>query len=178
MIDIQSIKQKARDMELVYPIVLVEGPDRCGKSTLTKRLMDKHPNHVYIHNAVVDDICSLHSNALEAALTASKTHWVFIDRMHLSENVYGTLFRDGPSYDTETFDKLLAEIPNMHKILCIIDKDTALKLHSENKANEMFDDISKVYDKYLETDSSWTRYSWQTDTIDLDTLEVKHGERQ
>ena len=41
----------------------------------------------------------------------------------------------------------------------------------------MFDDISRVWDMYNDvanTDKSWTVYNWKTDTIDLDTLEVKN----
>jgi len=160
-----------------YPIVIVEGPDRSGKSTLLSQLMQKHPNNVYIHNAVVPDIQELHCNALMAALKASKTHYVFIDRLHLSEEIYGAVFRDGPSYDTKSFDRIVNSIPFAKKILCYIDKDTTLKLHEKNKADEMFDTIDKVYDLYGEADSSWTRYSWKTDIIDLSSIEVKHGDK-
>jgi thymidylate kinase len=158
------------------PIVIVEGVDCSGKSTLIKKLMDKHLNNMYIHNAVADDIYKLHYDSIEAACLASKTHWVFIDRLHLSEKVYGTVFRNGPSYNIDDLDAYINSHENIKKILCIIDKEDVLKLHASRKDQEMFDDVSKVYDMYTEADITWTRYNWKTDNIDLDTLEVTKKE--
>ena len=155
-----------------FPIVIVDGPDACGKSTLINQLMERHPNNCYIHNAVTNDIESLHRNTVDAALVASQEHWVFIDRMHLSEKVYGTVFRNGPSYDVDLFDKQLCAIPNIYRILCIVDKETSLAKHAERKDKEMFDDISKVWDMYNDV-LDWKRYNWKTDSIDLDTLDIK-----
>ena len=92
------------------------------------------------------------------------------------------MFRNGPSYDVEAFDKMITDsIPTLKKILCIVDKETSLAKHAERKDKEMFDDISRVYDLYADvakTDKSWTVYNWKTDTIDLDTLEVKHNSKE
>ena len=168
-------------IEPKFPIVIVEGGDAQGKSTLIKQLMDRHSNNCYIHNAVTNDIKSLHENTIDAALVASQEHWVFIDRLHLSEKIYGKIFRNGPSYDVDAFDKKLSTIPKLYRILCVIDKETTLKIHASRKEIEMFDDVSKVWDMYNEVKEEkdgWTRYSWKTDIIDLDTLEVSHGPRQ
>ena len=166
------------DIKPKFPICIVDGCDASGKSTLINQLMDRHPNNCYIHNAVTDDIESLHENTVNAALVASQEHWVFIDRLHLSEKIYGTIFRKCPSYDVNEFDENVTKLPNVHKILCVVDKDTALAKHAGRKDKEMFDDISSVWDMYnevAENDSTWTVYNWKTDTIDLDTLEVAHG---
>lgn len=157
-----------------FPIVIVEGCDCSGKSTLIKQLMDKHANNCYIHNAVTSDIYSLHENTINAALVASQEHWVFIDRLHLSEKIYGTIFRKGPSYDVDLFDKQIDSLnvnKNIHRILCLIDKESTLKMHSSRKEIEMFDTISKVWDMYNDV-VNWKRYNWKTDNIDLDTLET------
>ncbi len=155
-----------------FPIVIVEGCDASGKSTLISQLMERHPNNCYIHNAVTDNIELLHDNTIDAALVASQEHWVFIDRLHLSEKIYGTVFRNGPSYNVDQFDKMISSIPKVHKILCLIDKDTSLAKHAGRKDKEMFDDISRVWDMYNEVTDGWIRYNWKTDNIDLDTLEV------
>lgn len=166
------------DIKPKFPIILIEGCDASGKSTLISKLMEQHPNNCYIHCAVTNDINSLHKNAIDTALVASQERWVFIDRLHLSEKVYGTVFRGGPSYDVDAFDKMITEqIPTLKKILCTVDKDTVLAKHAERKDKEMFDDISKVWDMYAEvakTDASWTTYNWKTDVIYLDTLEIVH----
>lgn len=162
-----------------FPIIIVEGCDASGKSTLINQLMEKYPNNCYIHNAVTDDILSLHKNTIDAALTASQYHYVFIDRLHLSEKIYGTIFRNGASYDIDEFDNELNTFSNIKKILCVVDKDTALSKHANRKNKEMFDDISRVWDMYNDialNDTSWTTYNWKTDLIDLDTLNViKNG---
>ena len=157
-----------------FPVVIVEGCDCSGKSTLIKQLMDKHPNNCYMHNAVTDDIKSLHENTIDAALVASQQHWVFIDRLHLSEKIYGTIFRKGPSYDIDLLNLQIDSLNangNIHRILCLIDKDSTLKMHSSRQEIEMFDTISKVWDMYNEVDG-WKKYNWKTDTIDLDTLKI------
>lgn len=170
------------DIESNFPIILIEGCDASGKSTLINQLMERHPNNCYIHCAVTNDINSLHQNAINTALVASQERWVFIDRLHLSETIYGTVFRNGPSYDVEAFDKMITNrIPTLKKILCIVDKETSLTKHAERKDKEMFDDISKVWDMYADVaknDKSWIVYNWKTDTIDLDTLEVKHNSKE
>ena len=167
------------NIEAKYPIIIVEGPDASGKSTLINQLMERHPNNCYLHNAVTDDIASLHKNTIDAALVASQEHWVFIDRLHLSEKIYGTIFRNGPSYDVDAFDiAILYRIPMVKKILCMVDKETSLAKHAERKDKEMFDDISKVWDMYNDVKDGWIRYSWKTDEIDLDTLEVKYNAKE
>ena len=156
-----------------FPIIICEGADCQGKSTLINQLMERHPNNCYIHNAVTDDIKSLHYNTIHTALIASQEHWVFIDRLHLSEKIYGTVFRNGPSYNVESFDKYITtEIPTLKKILCVVDKETSLAKHAERKDKEMFNDISRIWDMYNDVRDGWIRYNWMTDEINLDTLEV------
>lgn len=162
-----------------FPIIICEGCDASGKSTLINQLMEKHPNNCYIHNAVTNNIADLHYNTINAALVASQNHWVFIDRLHLSENIYGTIFRNGPSYNVEAFDQMITkEIPTLKKILCVVDKETSLAKHAERKDKEMFDNISKVWDMYNDVQDGWIRYNWKTDEINLDTLEVSRGVKE
>ena len=59
------------DIKPKFPVVIVEGCDASGKSTLINQLMERHPNNCYIHNAVTDDIENLHKNTIDAALVAS-----------------------------------------------------------------------------------------------------------
>lgn len=127
-------------------IIILEGCDASGKTTLAQKLMKAYPNHVYMHNAVTDDIYSLHKNSVEAAIEASRHHLVIIDRLHLSEKVYGTVFRSGPSYDYDMFDAWLDTIPNLKKMLCIVDRETCLNKHDERLEDEMFHhDMGKVW---------------------------------
>ena len=156
-----------------YPILIIEGCDASGKSTLAQQIMEKYPNHAYMHNAITDDIYSLHKNTITSAIEASKEHIVVIDRLHLSEKIYGTLYRGGSSYDVDAFDKYLNTISNIKKILCIVDKETCLAKHDGRKEKEMFDDVSKVWDMYNSVnDKTWIKYNWKIDTIDLNDFTV------
>lgn len=156
---------------LKYPIIILEGPDCSGKTTLADKLIKKYKNAVYIHNAVSDDILSLHTRAWLNAFNLSENFVVIIDRLHLSEEIYGNLFRHRISYDTDTFDKKISGIKNVYKVLCLTDKETTLKLHAERKGSEMFDNISKVWDAYSKVEN-WKKYDWQKDEFNLEDYEA------
>ena len=49
-------------------VIIIEGCDASGKSTLASQIMQKYPNYMYIHNAVTDDIQSLHENTIDVAM--------------------------------------------------------------------------------------------------------------
>ena len=167
------------DITPKFPIIIVEGCDASGKSTLINQLMEAHPNNCYIHCAVTNDINSLHQNAIDTALVAAQERWVFIDRLHLSEKIYSTVFRNGPSYDVDAFDRMITNrIPTLKKILCVVDKETTLAKHAERKDKEMFDNISKVWDMYNNIEDNWIRYNWKTDTMNINTLEVTYGAKE
>lgn len=157
-------------MDLVQPeynpVIILEGPDCSGKTTLANQLMAKYRNHVYIHNAVCNDIEGLHLNALTSAIKLSRNFVVIIDRLHLSEQIYGKIFRNKVAYDTKKFENNVNTYSNIYKVLCLTDKETTLKLHKERKNIEMFDDVSKIWDAYNEV-KGWKRYDWQKDTFDL-----------
>lgn len=152
------------------PIIILEGPDCSGKTTLANELMKKYKNCVYIHNVVSLDIATLHISAWFNAINLSDEFTVIIDRLHLSEEIYGTIFRNKVAYDTKAFDKRISKIMNVYKVLCLTDKETTLKMHSERKGIEMFDNISKVWDAYSKVEN-WKRYDWQKDEFKLEDYE-------
>lgn len=152
---------------VIHPIIILEGPDCSGKTTLANEIMKKYKNCVYIHNATSPNITELHNNALVNAINLSDEFTVIIDRLHLSEEIYGSIFRNKVAYDTKSFDEKVSSIKNVYKILCLTDKETTLKLHAERKGIEMFDDISKVWDAYSKV-QNWKRYDWQKDKFKLE----------
>lgn len=157
------------------PIIVIEGPDFSGKSTLAADLMQKYRNHVYIHCAVTPNIHALHTNAILNAIKLSEDFTVIIDRLHYSELVYGPIFRNGVSYDVETFDKIYSSetYPQIRKILCLPPKEIVLEGFKKRAAQggEMFDTVEKVYDEYAKNPLGWTIYDWTKDgkqPIDLE----------
>lgn len=160
-------------------IIILEGCDGQGKTFLANQIMKKYGNHIYIHNTTTKDILTLYDNTITTAINASTKYRVIIDRLHLSEYIYGTLFRNGTECDPKKFDENLNKIKDVEfiKILCKIDKETSINIHDSRLDTEMFKDISKVYDMYdtiiddLHLDG-WIVYNWKTDNLDLDTFEL------
>lgn len=83
---------------VVTGIVLLEGADSSGKTTLAKFLVERHGAR-YLHSTVRREIWRWHVGALRRAIALSRTNLVVLDRLWLSELVYGKVFRGGPAYD-------------------------------------------------------------------------------
>ena len=157
------------------PIIICEGPDYAGKTTLTNTLLQKYRNHVYVHCAVTSNIFALHQTAITNGIGLSEDFAVIIDRLHYSELVYGPIFRNGVSYDVKKFDEHYSSkhFPNIYKILCLPPKEIVLDGFKKRAAQggEMFDTVEKVYDEYAKNPLGWTIYDWTKDgkqPIDLE----------
>lgn len=133
-------------------LIILEGPDHAGKSKLAFHLIEKYRFNYY-HCGVKPDIMQYHLKVLEAAykdINEYDSNYV-IDRLHLSEYVYGNVFRDGPKYD---YLKLEQDIKNKFKnyklIICLPPKDIVINGHRQRLSNndEMFKTVDKVYDLY------------------------------
>lgn len=79
-------------------IIVLEGADGTGKTTLARELVKRH-DAFYIHNGLWPNMWQRHLAAVDLAIKKSQTQLVIIDRLFLSEQIYGQVFRDGPSYD-------------------------------------------------------------------------------
>lgn len=154
-------------------IIILDGADFGGKSTLANKLMSKYRNHVYIHCAVTSDIKQLHETAILNAIKLSRDFTVIVDRLHYSELVYGAIFRNGPCYDVKKFDEHFSteEYPEIRKVLCLPPKDIVLNGFKKRAAagGEMFDTVEKVYDAYAKNPLGWNIYDWtKGEEIDLE----------
>lgn len=128
-------------------IYILEGPDGVGKTTLAKKLTEKH-NGLYIHCSYVTNVYQLHRSVLKQCFSKeNKDKDIFIDRLYISEWVYGSIFRGGESYDTE---KLRREF--IHRIIRVnVPFHNYMKHHHNNSEREMFKtNIPEIYNKYEE----------------------------
>lgn len=92
------------------PIVIIEGPDFCGKSTLAAHIASL--GHVYIHNSYT----SRRSARLGYERNAGKPR--VLDRSWLSEKVYGPVLRpEQPCNWIE--DYLMVEVDKPTYIFCM-----------------------------------------------------------
>lgn len=137
-------------------LIICDAPDHCGKTKLCEHLIEKYRFNYY-HCGVQKDIIMYHEDVLDMAFFDTikyKSNFV-IDRLHLSEEVYGSIFRDGPQYDWKEKNKKIIDMCNKHDIkyillMCLPPKDIVIKGHAERNAdgNEMFDTVDEVYDLY------------------------------
>jgi len=83
---------------MIPRIIILEGPDCSGKSTLAKELLSRYKNSVYLHMKHKFKKLMFHYNTAvfmqaERHLAEGKT--VIIDRCWISENIYGGVLRNG-----------------------------------------------------------------------------------
>lgn len=133
-------------------LVILEGPDHSGKSKLAFHLIEKYGFNYY-HCGVKPDITQYHLKVLDMAykdINLYNSNFV-IDRLHLSEFVYGNIFRKGPKYD---YLQLEQDIKNRFSkyrlIICLPPKEIVIDGHKKRlaKNSEMFNTVDKVYDLY------------------------------
>ena len=92
-------------------IIIFEGPDGVGKTTLINHIRKEFNDSYYMHLRVHKDMKLWHTAS--ARLAIKKKHegkLVLIDRHWPSEQCYSYIYREGPSYDpTEIVKKLRQE---------------------------------------------------------------------
>lgn len=148
-------------------IYIIEGPDGTGKSTLANEIAEQKKASV-LHCSFDKswDIKQHHVDMFRAAKLIGQWMPVVLDRWSYSELVYGTVFRDKPSYDVKDF---LFE--NEHDLLNAIwiycRNDKAAENHKKNMQlrEEMYDDMSEVaktFDEFVKNDKdiNWIEYDY------------------
>ena len=157
-------------------IFVVEGADGTGKTTLVERLVAHFGAEMFhcgyhrdmdierMHEAVAD-LAAVHSQA--------GVHFV-LDRWAVSEEVYATVFRDGPSYNTRRLIDLFKD--QIVWIYCR--NDNAVENHLRNKEvrEELYGDMTRVvelYDVYVATSGlDWHVFDYDHDITEdfIDSL--------
>ena len=133
-------------------LVMLEGPDHSGKSKLAFHLIEKYGFNYY-HCGVKPDIMQYHLKVLDMAykdINLYNSNFV-IDRLHLSEYVYGNIFRKGPKYDFLQLEQdIKNKFINYKLIICLPPKEIVIDGHKKRlaKKSEMFNTVDKVYDLY------------------------------
>lgn len=135
-------------------IILIEGPDACGKTTLAKRLAFDY-NGIIFHQEYrfKNKMPIYHGAVLRKALKLSKEKLVILDRLHISEYIYGKVYRNEKRWPwmLELFNQLCKYF-NIPIILCIphsLNKGFEWFKKTKQKRKEAFDDITQVIEEYI-----------------------------
>lgn len=138
-------------------IILLEGPDCCGKTTLASGIQHICQRfevpYTYIHADYSPDVdmFDYHTKLLLKAILASRQGVVVIDRLHWSEYVYANVYRGGSKWPVawRFFERVLNRFAVTRIIANPRDIRTAKKWHKESKRDEMYDtDNDKVAQGY------------------------------
>lgn len=136
-------------------IVILEGPDGCGKTTLAEHLVKKF-NAEYIHLTWSEDLEKVMDEyqleAIYAAKEISKEKLVIIDRHWLSEIVYSDVFRDGSSWNGlhQSLMYIIDEAKAIN-VVCFPENINDYHTHYEQlktEREEMYDGTLDVYAMY------------------------------
>lgn len=133
-------------------IILLEGPDGAGKTTLAQKLGGHYLHATYRFKGRMP---AYHTALFKKAVELSEADHVVLDRWRFSEEVYGMVFRgeyEEPELDW-FFNDLLTKNA-VFKILCIPeDRERYLDEFRKltNERDEMYTDVDKmgeIYDYY------------------------------
>lgn len=138
-------------------IIIIDGPDAAGKTTLAKKICEKIPTAEYVHLGKPNKgfAWDEHKTALINAInTMKKGKLAVIDRHFLSEAVYGSVYREGSeyAYAARHVDRLLYRFGGI-RVICAPPVDYVLETHKKmiEVREEMYHDkMYEVAKKYIE----------------------------
>jgi thymidylate kinase len=177
-------------------IVILEGPDGAGKTTLAETLrqrfsLNKGMVHIVKHGPYTgvepEQLCRIYFRAMSQALTYDDT--VIMDRSWISEPIYGEVYRNGANR-IDTARKRMLERAALSRgavvIHCQPDFETCAETFEKRPNEEYLDDISQleeVYNEYeslpLITSLPTVHYDYTRDTVDellhkVETVSIKN----
>lgn len=134
-------------------IVILEGADASGKSTLAKKLLSVYKG-TYLHATYrfKNKMPIYHAALLRKALKLSKTQLVIIDRLFISEYIYAKVFRNGTPWPEafKMFNNFCREM-NIPIVLCVPDTIERGKIwfeQSRHQRIEMYKNVDKIIEEY------------------------------
>lgn len=138
-------------------IILLEGSDSSGKSTLAHHFVERYGAR-YLHPVIRKQIYRWHLGALRYALRLADAELVVLDRLWHSEQAYGTAFHDAPrgppqyTIAARCFDRVL--LRNAVTVLCAPRdmRRQERRWHDGRKAgkHEHFDRVREVIQLYAD----------------------------
>lgn len=101
-------------------IIIVEGVDRVGKTTLSEIIEERYRDYIdiirfrddtrYVHNHLNREVNTEKINTLQNLLEVGVIENIILDRYHMTEFVYGVVERAYKNVDMYDIDKRLAEL--------------------------------------------------------------------
>lgn len=157
-------------------IVLVEGPDGSGKTTLCSYLVER--GFKYIHLSKTKNVYNLYDELIDQLKYSLDFDDVVIDRAYISNIVYSNVFNDSRYIDihhlcemNDLVDVIVLAIPS--------NKEKYLKRFENllSSRNELYKDMEKVYDEFKSRNSfKFLLQDKNVFTYDIDKISEKEIE--
>lgn len=166
-------------------LIIVEGIDRVGKTTLVNKLVDELGYKKYVQLGNIERFNNFRKIQNKEIIRLAETRVIYstlsvinslidkdinlvIDRFHLSELVYGAVERDYLNYEMFEVDKLLAKL----KAVLIYVKPTDIVKSSEEHGAYLYDHYALYEDVMTQTHIDSIRCNY--DTLD-EVVELIRG---
>ena len=142
-----------------HGIIVLEGADGTGKTTLAQHLVDKHGAY-YKHLGLVpkEKMLEYQTVALEEAVERSRESLVVLDRHWISDQIYGRVYRgEGSfSYAARGMDRVIQAYGGVYVMAVptstgsVIDRHRKLKAerYEEYEADHRFVKVAKGYHRF------------------------------
>lgn len=142
---------------MIKGIILVDGPDAAGKTTLAEHLIEMNQGNGIILHATYrfkDKIPMYHGAILRKAIRLSKKTLVVIDRLHISEYIYAKVFRGGTKWPWQlpVFNQICKSL-HIPIIICVpssLEQGMEWFAKTKQERYEMFDDMKDVINEYIQ----------------------------
>lgn len=172
-------------MKQLTGLVIVDGPDGVGKTTLAEALAKRHDGqYLHLTYRFKDRMFLYHTAALHYAVKLSATKLVIIDRLWLSEICYANAYRGGSSWPLmwRMMERVIHKVGGIH-VVCLpvnpreyVDNYARLKM----TRSELFSDTLPVYLEYyhqyqrMKTWPHVLRYDMFHDDMEVTMAKIKH----
>lgn len=151
---------------IIPKVILVEGADQTGKTTLITELIKQigDDKSVYIHNVLYDDFIEAHESVMKMIQQTRGKEYIIVDRWHISQIVYGQVFENGMYDESHWLFSAIDSLINKIIICHVKDYKFEKGLRAENfddaekqtQANELFREYANH-----SGDSRYTLYDYK-----------------
>ena len=137
----------------MHPIIVLDGPDAVGKTSLALNIMKKLDNCKYVHCTYrfKDKIFDYHTAVMRMATRWAQKQPVIIDRWWPSEACYATVYRKSSSWPLQgRFHERVTLKYGVIFVMCLPDNNTLSRFERlKTERDEMYDDIKDLCALYL-----------------------------
>lgn len=149
-------------------MIIVEGPDNAGKTTLIRRLVAAEPKLEYLNRPRFGETKKAPAEVYLEALTRAHP-WSIADRFLASELIYSRLFRGGQSMQGVQYLEIKAKLAELGAVVVFCDPGNAAILQTWGNRGQLYDSPLRIAEAYRENlprifyEFEIFKYNWQTD---------------